>query len=96
MVYIVNVISKASTFGNVLTVNVFSVQEQQPVVSDMDEAMEQEEMEVRAVIEEEQAATKDDRIGLDAFPQSSSQETNPESSTATLNTVPKTPTFPFK
>lgn len=62
----------------------------------MDEAMEQEEMEVRAVIEEEQAATKDDRIGLDAFPQSSSQETNPESSTATLNTVPKTPTFPFK
>lgn len=53
-------------------------------------------MEVRAVIEEEQAATKDDRIGLDAFPQSSSQETNPESSTATLNTVPTTPTFPFK
>lgn len=53
-------------------------------------------MEVRAVIEEEQAATKDDRIGLGAFPQSSSQETNPESSTATLNTVPTTPTFPFK
>lgn len=53
-------------------------------------------MEERAAIEEEQAPTREDRIGRDAFPQSSPQETNPESSTATAKNVPTTPTFPFK
>ncbi|XP_036965497.1 protein SIX6OS1 isoform X2 [Acanthopagrus latus] len=71
------------------------VLEKQPIVSDMDEAMELEEMEERAAIEEEQAPTREDRIGRDAFPQSSPQETNPESSTATAKNVSTTPTFPF-
>ncbi|XP_073329559.1 uncharacterized protein [Pagrus major] len=72
------------------------VLEQQPTVSDMEEAMEQEEMmEERVAIEEEQAPTTEDRMGPAAFSQSSSQETNPESSTATVKTVPSTPMFPF-
>ncbi|XP_070694467.1 protein SIX6OS1, partial [Pempheris klunzingeri] len=69
-------------------------QEQPSAVSDTEEAVE-EEKEERVVIEEEQAPGQEDNKGLTAFPQSSSQETNPLSSPTTVKAVPSTPTFPF-
>ncbi|KAM9346852.1 uncharacterized protein ABDE67_011166 [Symphorus nematophorus] len=64
-------------------------------VSDMEEAVEQEEMEESGAVAEEQAPSKEDGEGLTAFPHRSSQETNPESSPATVNAVTSTPMFPF-
>lgn len=55
----------------------------------------EEEMEERVAVEEEQAPSEEDER-LTAFSQSSSEETNPQSSPATVNAVPSTPTFPFK
>ncbi|XP_044074040.1 protein SIX6OS1 isoform X3 [Siniperca chuatsi] len=69
-------------------------QEQQSTVSDIEEVVE-EEMEERVAIEEEQAPSEERNKGLTAFPQSSFQETNPQSSPAKMTAVPSTPTFPF-
>ncbi|XP_035532935.1 protein SIX6OS1 isoform X2 [Morone saxatilis] len=63
-------------------------QDQQSVVSDIEETVEE-----RITIEEEQPPSKEDNEELAAFPQSSSQEINPESSPATVKAVPAT--FPF-
>lgn len=71
----------------------FSAQEQQSTVSDIEE---EEEMEESVAIEEEQAPSEEDNEGLTAFPQTSSQETNPQSFPANMTAVPSTPTFPFK
>ncbi|XP_070770118.1 protein SIX6OS1 [Enoplosus armatus] len=68
--------------------------EQQSTVSDIQEAVE-EEMEERVDIEEEQAPNKEDNEEFTAFPESSSQETNPQSSPTKMTAVPSTPTFPF-
>ncbi|XP_045910561.1 protein SIX6OS1 isoform X1 [Micropterus dolomieu] len=70
------------------------VLEQHSTASDIDEAVE-EEMEERPAIEEEQAPNEEGNKELVAFPQSSSQETNPQSSPAKTIVVPSTPTFPF-
>ncbi|KAM7380640.1 hypothetical protein PAMP_003920 [Pampus punctatissimus] len=67
-------------------------QEKQSIVSEGEEVVE-EEMEERAATEEEQAPSKENNEGLAAFSQLSSQEI--QSSTATVKTVPSTPTFPF-
>lgn len=53
-------------------------------------------MEEREAVEDEQAPGKEDTEGLAAFPQSSLQETNPQSSPATVKAVPSTPVLPFK
>lgn len=72
-----------------------SAHEQQSTVSDIEEEVE-EKMEETVAIEEEQAPSQEDNEGLTAFPQPSSQETNPQSSSATVKAVHSTPTFPFK
>ncbi|XP_051260135.1 protein SIX6OS1 isoform X2 [Dicentrarchus labrax] len=64
-------------------------QEQQSIVSDIEETVEE-----RITIEE-QLPSKEDNEELAAFPQSSSQEINPESSPETVKAVPSTATFPF-
>ncbi|KAM7407578.1 hypothetical protein PAMA_003345 [Pampus argenteus] len=66
--------------------------EKQVIVSEGEEEVE-EEMEERTATEEEQAPSKENNEGLAAFSQLSSQEIH--SSTATVKTVPSTPTFPF-
>lgn len=95
MVYTVNGISEVFNLGNTFKLKVFSAQEQHSTASDIDEAVE-EEMEERPAIEEEQAPNEEGNKELVAFPQSSSQEKNPQSSPAKTIVVPSTPTFPFK
>nr|XP_046259094.1 restin homolog isoform X2 [Scatophagus argus] len=69
-------------------------QEQQSIVSDTEAAVEQEILGEMVAVEEEQPLSKEDKR-LTAFQQSPSQETNPESSSATVKAVPSTPVFPF-
>lgn len=97
MVYAVNATSDNSTFpvGNTFTLKVFSAYEQQSTVSVIEEA-EEDEVEEKVVIDEEQAPSEEDNEGVTAFSHSSSQETNPQSSPAEMTAVPSTPSFPFK
>ncbi|KAI3356172.1 hypothetical protein L3Q82_017424 [Scortum barcoo] len=81
------------TFREAFMLEVFSAQEQQSTVSDVGEA--EEEMDDRVAVEEEQAPSEEDNEGPAAFPQTSYQENNPQSSLAKMTAVPSTPTFPF-
>ncbi|XP_034742464.1 uncharacterized protein LOC117953478 isoform X2 [Etheostoma cragini] len=65
-----------------------------PTVLAMDGA-EEDEVEEKVVIDEEQAPSEEDNEGVNAFPHSSSQETTPQSSPAGMTAVPSTPSFPF-
>ncbi|XP_032384972.1 protein SIX6OS1 isoform X5 [Etheostoma spectabile] len=66
----------------------------QPTVSVMEEA-EEDEVGEKVVIDKEQAPSEEDNEEVTAFPLSSSQETNPQSSPAGMTAVPSTPSFPF-
>nr|XP_020506826.1 uncharacterized protein LOC109996851 isoform X1 [Labrus bergylta] len=59
-----------------------------------EEAVEEEELE-EGLAEEREQAPSGENTGPTAFPQLSSQETNPQSSSATVKAAPSTPTFPF-
>ncbi|XP_027146883.1 uncharacterized protein LOC113748156 isoform X1 [Larimichthys crocea] len=64
-------------------------------VEEEEEVVEQEEMEERVAVDEEQAPGKEHNEELAAFPESSPQKTSLQSSPATVKAVPSTPTFPF-
>ncbi|KAG8000716.1 hypothetical protein GBF38_017188 [Nibea albiflora] len=64
-------------------------------VSEVEEVVEQEEMEERVAVDEEQAPGKEHNEELAAFPESSPQRTNPQPSPETAKAVSSTATFPF-
>ncbi|XP_034549581.1 protein SIX6OS1 isoform X2 [Notolabrus celidotus] len=70
-------------------------QDPQSALSDIEAMEEEEEVEECVADEKEQAPTEEDMDRPTAFPQLSSQETNLQSSPATLKAAPSTPTFPF-
>uniref|UniRef100_UPI0037E895BB protein SIX6OS1 n=1 Tax=Semicossyphus pulcher TaxID=241346 RepID=UPI0037E895BB len=70
-------------------------QEHQSTASVIEEAEEEVEIEEGVAKEKEQAPSTEDNGGPTAFPQLSSQDTNPQSSPASVKAAPSTPTFPF-
>lgn len=92
----VNSVLKDFSLLSFLTLEAFSVQAQESDASDTEKAGQQEEMDRCVAVQEEQAPSTQDNEALAAFPQSSSQKTNPQSSPATVKAVPSTPTFSFK
>ncbi|XP_018527520.1 protein SIX6OS1 isoform X2 [Lates calcarifer] len=68
--------------------------EQQSAVSEVEEVVE-DKVEERGGADEDQTPREEDNEGLPAFPQSSPQETNPQSCLAKMSVIPSTPTFQF-
>ncbi|XP_047456834.1 uncharacterized protein LOC125017557 isoform X2 [Mugil cephalus] len=69
--------------------------EEQPSVPAVEEVLE-EEMQVRTAMDEEQAPGEDNSEGHAAFPQTSPQGTNPQTSPAKETALPSPATFPFR
>ena len=71
------------------------VYKQEPTVSGVEDALE-DEMQERVAIDEENPQAEEDNQTDAVFPQTSSQEANPQSEPGKTTAVSSTPTFTFR